>query len=50
MSEAIIASIEAPIPLNLRERAADFALATIARQYLEILLPRQISTPAERPS
>jgi glycosyltransferase involved in cell wall biosynthesis len=50
MSEAIIASIEAPIPLNLRERAADFALATIAREYLEILLPRRISTAAERPS
>ena len=41
MAEAIVASIASEIRLNVRQRAADFALEAIARQYLQFLLPRR---------
>jgi glycosyltransferase involved in cell wall biosynthesis len=50
MADAIIATIAATNRLNVQQRAADFALATIAREYLQILLPNRISSAAERPS
>jgi glycosyltransferase involved in cell wall biosynthesis len=43
MAEAIVASMGETIRLNVQERAADFALATIAREYLQILLPSRMS-------
>jgi glycosyltransferase involved in cell wall biosynthesis len=49
MAEAIIASIDSASPPNVRQRAADFALDSIARQYLRFLLPRQDFAAAERP-
>jgi glycosyltransferase involved in cell wall biosynthesis len=43
MAEAIMASIAEKNRLNLQQRAADFALASIAREYLQILLPSRMS-------
>jgi len=43
MAEAILASIAATNRLNVQQRAADFALASIAREYLQILLPSRMS-------
>lgn len=43
MAEAIVASITETNRLNVQQRAADFALASIAREYLQILLPSRMS-------
>jgi glycosyltransferase involved in cell wall biosynthesis len=43
MAEAIIASIAETNCLNVQQRAADFALASIARKYLQVLLPSRMS-------
>jgi glycosyltransferase involved in cell wall biosynthesis len=43
MAEAILASIAATSSVNVQQRAADFALASIAREYLQILLPGRVS-------
>jgi glycosyltransferase involved in cell wall biosynthesis len=43
MAEAIVASITETNRLNVQQRAADFALASIAREYLHILLPSRMS-------
>jgi glycosyltransferase involved in cell wall biosynthesis len=50
MSHAIIATIGATIHPDVQLRAADFALARIAREYLQMLLPAQYSASTERPS
>jgi glycosyltransferase involved in cell wall biosynthesis len=39
MAEAIVAALDVPSPIDVRERASDFAIERIARQYLSILLP-----------
>jgi glycosyltransferase involved in cell wall biosynthesis len=43
MAEAVVASITETNRLNVQQRAADFALASIAREYLQILLPSRMS-------
>jgi glycosyltransferase involved in cell wall biosynthesis len=48
MAEAIVDSMSDTIRLDVQQRAADFALATIAQKYLQILLPSQISAGTER--
>ena len=50
MAEAIGASIAATLRINVQQRAADFALAAIAREYLRILLPNGPLLAAERAS
>ena len=43
MAEAILASIAATDRPDVRQRAADFALASIARKYLQVLFPSRVN-------
>jgi glycosyltransferase involved in cell wall biosynthesis len=47
MAEAILAALAATNTPNVRQRAEDFALAAIAKEYLQILLPSRTSISAE---